>query len=256
MKNLSFILFILIFNSFYARCQTNSYTFSYGAVIRGDSTQKGIALVFTGDSYADGAEHIIKVLNDEDVKASFFFTGNFYRNRNFRSAIEKLKEDDHYLGAHSDKHLLYCAWENRDSTLVSEKEFKEDLLNNYNEMEKFDISFNDAEYFLPPYEWYNDTITKWTKELGLELINFTPGTISHADYTTPDLSNYKSSEEIHNSILNYEKNNTSGLNGFILLIHFGTHPDRRDKYYFYLQNLINELKKRDYSFKRIDELLQ
>jgi len=252
LKNL--ILFLII-NSLTASCQTNNFTISHGAFIRGDSTKKEIALVFTGDSYADGAEHIIKVLNDEDVKASFFFTGNFYRNKNFKSAIEKLKEDNHYLGAHSDTHLLYCDWGKRDSTLVTEKEFKEDLLNNYKEMEKFGISFNDAKYFLPPYEWYNDTISKWSSELGLTIINFTPGTISHADYTTPDMSNYKSSEEIHKNILNYEKNSTNGMNGFILLIHFGTHPDRKDKYYFYLQDLITELKRRGYSFKRIDELL-
>jgi peptidoglycan/xylan/chitin deacetylase (PgdA/CDA1 family) len=39
-------------------------------------------------------------------------------------------------------------------------------------------------YFLPPYEWYNDSIAAWTKQLGLQLINYTPGTLSHADYTT------------------------------------------------------------------------
>lgn len=231
------------------------FTFSYGAIIRGDSSSKEIALVFTGDSFADGAEHIIKTLGDENIKASFFFTGNFYRNINFYEAIKSLKADEHYLGAHSDKHLLYCDWEKRDSTLVSEKLFKEDLLNNYKEMERFGIPFNDAEYFLPPYEWYNDTISKWTKELGLTLINFTPGTISHADYTTPDMKNYKTSEEIHKSILQYEKSHQKGLNGFILLIHFGTASERTDKYYYYLKDLIIELKKRGYSFKKIDKLL-
>jgi len=232
-----------------------NFTYSHGAVIRGDSTKKEIALVFTGDSFADGADHITKVLKDQHVKASFFFTGNFYRNENFKTAIENLKADNHYLGAHSDKHLLYCDWEKRDSTLVTKNEFTTDLLSNYKEMERFGIPFNEAKYFLPPYEWYNDTISIWTKGLGLTLINFTPGTKSNADYTTPDLKNYISSDDIHKNIFKYEKNNRNGLNGYILLIHFGTEPKRTDKYYFYLDKLIKELKNLGYSFKRIDEFI-
>ena len=33
----------------------------------------------------------------------------------------------------------------------------------------------EAYLFLPPYEWYNQTISNWAKELGLTLINYTPG---------------------------------------------------------------------------------
>jgi peptidoglycan/xylan/chitin deacetylase (PgdA/CDA1 family) len=258
-----FFSYQLIFNSVigqtkpdYNSVQHKTFTYSYGAIIRGDSIQKEIALVFTGDSYADGAEYIIKVLKDENIKASFFFTGNFYRSKDFEGAIKNLKRDNHYLGAHSDKHLLYCDWENRDSNLVTKEVFTEDLLNNYKEMEKFGVSFNDVKYFLPPYEWYNDTISKWTKELGLTLINFTPGIKSNADYTTPDMENYISSKDIYKSILVFESSNKNGLNGFILLVHFGTSPEREDKFYYYLLDLIAELKKRNYTFQRIDDLLR
>ena len=43
----------------------------------------------------------------------------------------------------------------------------------------------DAPYFMPPYEWYNAQVSTWTAEHGLTLVNFTPGTRSNADYTTP-----------------------------------------------------------------------
>ena len=69
---------------------------------------------------------------------------------------------------------------------------------------------------MPPYEWDNDSIAAWTKEMQLQLINFTPGTKSNADYTTPDLKNYKSSDEIYTSITALETK--QGLNGFILLL--------------------------------------
>ena len=74
-------------------------------------------------------------------------------------------------------------------------------------MKQFGIEKKEAKFFLPPYEWYNDTIASWTKDLGLQLINYTPGTISHADYTTPDQNNYRSSQTIYQSISDYEEKN-------------------------------------------------
>lgn len=111
-------------------------------------------------------------------------------------------------------------------------------------------------YFLPPYEWYNDSIAAWTNEFGLQLINFTPGTKSTADYTYPQLKNYSSTEEIYNSIINYEKANPSGLNGFVLLLHLGTDPNRTDKFYKRLPDLIKYLKAKDFHFQTVNQLLK
>jgi endoglucanase len=227
----------------------------FGAIIRGDTCKKQMAIVFTGDEFADGGEVIIKTLGHHKVKSSFFLTGNFYRNPEFKSTIEKLKKDGHYLGAHSDKHLLYNDWTKRDSLLVSESEFKNDLQTNYEAMKSFGINQSDAVYFIPPYEWYNLTISKWTKELGLELVNFSPGTRSTADYTYPEMgSRYRSSAEIYKSIFDYESQ--KNLNGFILLIHIGTDPRRTDKFYFMLDTMLSDLKKKGYTFLRINELLK
>ncbi|MBL0302935.1 MAG: polysaccharide deacetylase family protein [Cytophagaceae bacterium] len=225
-----------------------------GAILRGDIKKKEIAIVFTGHEFTDGGKFISKTLKEEKIKASFFFTGDFYRNGNFGSLIKKRKKSGHYLGAHSDKHLLYCPWENRDSLLVSKKDFLSDLNKNYGEMARFGIKKSDAKFFLPPYEWYNETISLWTEEAGLKLINFTSGTLSNADYTTAEMKNYKNSEVIYNSIIDYERKNT--LNGFILLIHIGTAPERTDKFYLRLPELIKDLKRKGYEFRRVDELLK
>jgi peptidoglycan/xylan/chitin deacetylase (PgdA/CDA1 family) len=139
---------------------------------------------------------------------------------------------------------------------VTHEEFKNDLENAYKELKQWGIEKKDAHYFLPPYEWYNDSISKWTKEMGLKLVDFTPGTRSNADYTYPEMGNkYLSSDTIYHSILNFEKNSSNGLNGFILLVHIGTDPRRIDKFYWKLPALINQLKERGYEFVRIDELL-
>jgi len=62
-----------------------------------------------------------------------------------------LREGGHYLGAHSDRHLLYCSWENRDQLLVTREEFTSDMLHNYEVMDAFGIAKENAPYFIPPY---------------------------------------------------------------------------------------------------------
>ena len=121
-------------------------------------------------------------------------------------------------------------------------------------MEAFGIKKKEAIFFMPPYEWYNQQISNWTDELGLILINYTPGTRSSADYTTPDMGKrYIGSQEIYERILSFESTTSSGLNGFILLIHIGTAPERTDKFYYRLEDLITELENRDYQFKQLTE---
>jgi len=182
---------------------------------------------------------------------NFFFTGDYYRNPDNHKFISDLVKDKHYVGAHSDKHLLYAPWEHRDSLLVDKTTFTQDLENNYAEMAKFGIRKEMAQYFMPPYEWYNRTIVEWTEDLNLKLINYTPGTNSNSDYTIPSMGKkYNSSNKIYDSILNYEKEAENGLNGFYLLLHVGTHPDRTDKFYSKLGDLLDELAARGYSFKR------
>lgn len=228
-----------------------------GAVIRGDTTTKKIALVFTGDEFGDGAQFIARTLKQQHVHGSFFLTGNFYRNENFKKQISQLKLDGNYLGVHSDKHLLYCDWSNRDSLLVTRQQFEQDLNHAYRELKKLNIDKKQARYFLPPYEWYNDTIASWTKGVNLQLVNFTPGTRSNADYTFPEMgSRYVDNNTVMKSILDYEQNKKNGLNGFILLTHIGTDPKRKEKFYTRLPFLITELKSRGYRFLKIDELLR
>lgn len=236
--------------------QAGGFIYESGAIIRGDTTSNMIALVFTGDTFADGGEFIAKTLKEKNIKGSFFLTGNFYRIEEFHPVIEKLIKDGNYLGSHSDKHLLYCDWENRDSLLVTKDEFTKDLKDSYAEMKKFNIDPASARFYMPPYEWYNDSIALWTNQMGLVLINFSPGTRSNADYTYPEMGEkYLDSRCILKSVLDYEKFSPNGLNGFILLVHIGTDPRRTDKFYSYLPYLIDTMKRRGYVFVRIDELL-
>jgi len=226
-----------------------------GAMIRGDRSKKQLALVFTGHEFADGLEQITAILEKNKVKGSFFFTGTFYNNPQFSEAIKGLQQQQHYLGPHSNSHLLYCDWKDRDRLLIDQATFEEDLKANYAAMDKFGISKAQAKFFLPPYEWYNQAISDWTKEMGLTLINYTPGTRSNADYTWPEMGpRYLGSEEIYQSIIDYEQQ--SSLNGFILLTHVGTDGKRKDKFYPRIAQLIRYLKAKGYRLVTVPDLLR
>jgi peptidoglycan/xylan/chitin deacetylase (PgdA/CDA1 family) len=249
-KKLPLLSLILMF---YGLCANAQVTVHQGAWIRGDTSERKLTLVLTGHEYAESGTQILETLEHYNVNAAFFFTGDFYRNDEFAKLIAQIKDQGHYLGAHSDKHLLYCDWDKRDSLLVDRQTFRQDLWDNYREMENFGVKKEDAPFYLPPYEWYNDSISMWTKELGLQLINHTPGTRSHADYTTPDLPNYIDSDAILNSIWAYEERN--GLNGFMLLMHIGAGEDREDKFADKLSELIEGVRSRGYEWVSLEELL-
>ena len=219
---------------------------AFGGIVRGDSSEKKIALVFTGHEFADGGKTILRHLKTEEVKASFFLTGDFVRH--FPALVKSTKAEGHYIGAHSDAHMLYAPWGKRDSLYIDRAEFTEDLLANYKVLKPFGINLKTAPFFLPPYEWYGDSISIWTRALGLTLINNTPGTLSASDYTTPEMPGYRSSSSIYQSIIQKAQSVPFGLNGYILLLHIGTDEARRDKFYYFLPLLIQELKAMGYTF--------
>ena len=223
---------------------TDNNIYRDGGIIRTDPSVKHIDFVFTAADKADGAERIISTLRKYNIKGGFFFTGEFFEM--YPDVVRRLVAEGHYVGSHSYGHLLYAPWGNRDSLLVTRQEFNEDIFKSYKVLREFGIT--NAPYFIPPYEHYNATISSWARQLGLQVINYTPGTLTNGDYTTPEMKRYFSSKEILGRIWEYERTDPNGLNGHIMLIHFGTDPARTDKFYDKLPGLIRELRRKGYSF--------
>lgn len=221
-----------------------------GGIVRTDPSVKHIDFVFTAADKADGADKIIKTLKDNNIRGGFFFTGEFYEK--FPEVIKRLVADGHYVGSHSYGHLLYAPWgAGKDSLLVTKEEFQEDMFKSYSLMRSYGIT--DAPYFIPPYEHYNSTISSWARELGLQVVNYTHGTSTNGDYTTPDMKNYYSSKTILDKIWKCEKEDPDGLSGHIMLIHLGTEASRTDKFYDQLPALIKKLRGKGYSFTPLNE---
>lgn len=221
---------------------------SQGATVRMDSSQKVIYLIFPADLAFEGANHILNTLYINKVEASFFLTGNCLRKEAYQPIIRSIVENGHYLGGHSDKHIQYAPWgAERHKSLVTADSLIEDLNKNMQALASHHIDTSQVKYYLPPYEWYNAEHVKLIESQGQTTINYTPGLRTAADYTTPDMKNYLSSDEIIKQLVAFEEK--QGLNGAIILIHPGTHPDRTDKLYLQLDKIIKLLKTKGYSFQ-------
>jgi peptidoglycan/xylan/chitin deacetylase (PgdA/CDA1 family) len=224
-----------------------------GGIVRMDTTKREVYLCFTAHDFSDGFDTIMRTLNNHKIKASFFLTGDFCRNSVNKRIIDRLKSDGHYIGPHSDKHILYCSWENRDSMLITESEFNSDINDNYKALTKLGIARKRALVFLPPYEWYNNEIARWARNEGLKLVDNSNGTITNQDWTFPDKNKpYFSSDSLMKNLLTYET--LKGLNGYIMLIHPGTDPRRKDKFYLRLNSILQYLENRKYSFHTFAEI--
>ena len=226
-----------------------------GAIVRGDTTKKQICLVFTADDRADGADRIISTLKKNGIKGAFFFTGRFFDL--YPDVVRRLVDGGHYVGSHSYGHLVYCSWENRDSLLVSREQFRDDIIKSYGKLAEYGITPQQAPWFIPPYEWHNATIAAWAREMGLQLINFSPGTLSCMDYTYPGIEGgnpYRDNRWLWDRIMRCEREKT--LNGHLLMIHFGTNERRVEKFYDRLPALIKELKRKGYTFVSLPTLLE
>jgi peptidoglycan/xylan/chitin deacetylase (PgdA/CDA1 family) len=227
-----------------------------GGITRGSRKAKKIAVVFTGHEFAEGGEAILDALAGREGKAAVFLTGEFLRTLNFKPLVTRIVQEGHFLGPHSDKHLLYCPWDGTKRTLVTRRQFLSDLSRNIQDALLVCTNGTEIRFFLPPYEHYNQEIAEWSAAMGLTVINFTPGTRSNADYTGEADTNFVSSQAIFESIVKKEREDPHGLNGFILLFHLGSGPGRKDKFHYRFGELLDYLAGKGYEFVRVDELLE
>lgn len=240
------LLCVLTFLALGAQSTQPALQYDHGGIVRGDVTQKRLSLIFTGGEYAEGVPTILKVCAEQQIPAHFFVTGDFLRLH--PDAAKSIVAAGHLLGPHGDAHLLYCDWNDRSKSLVTREQLVRDLQKNLDDLKA--IGAPPTRYFVPPFEWYNAQQAEWAGEMGLTLINFTPGSGSNRDYIPEGEAKFLSSERLRDDILKFEATAPHGLNGFILLLHAGS--KRQDKMHDQLDPLVHELKRRGYAFVTLD----
>ena len=198
---------------------TNSYYI-------GDVNKKSLYLTFDS-GYDNGVlDEIICVLDEKNIKASFFITGDFV-NR-FPELVKKLESHGHLMCSHSYSH--------RSLTTMSEEEIKSDL-------EKLETTYYNltnkpiAKYFRPPKGDFNKEKLLYVSSLGYKNIFWS---MAHYDW---DVNKQMSVEKTEKIVLD------NLHNGAIILMHSVSISNARS-----LPNIIDKAIEQGYEFETLDKL--
>ncbi len=170
----------------------------------------------------------------------------------YPDVVKRLLDEGHFVGSHSYGHLLYMPWEDRDSLLVTHEEFENDMIKATRPSARQVSNTKTPSIFL-----LTNTITrKYLPGQRIWVLGFfhqlSPGTVSNADYTTPDMG--QNTGAANSSTTRLWRWKKRGLNGHLMLIHFGTDDRRTDKFYNgYLDKMIKTLKRKGYTFVPVRE---
>lgn len=227
----------------------NFSTDAFDVFVRLDTLKPCVYPVFTADSLFEGAPFALDVLAEHNIKGSFFFTGKFLRDSTNVPVLKRIIGEEHYVGPHSDAHILLAEWDRNRTPLVSDDSLKRDMQANLAELARFGIRAENISFTIPPFEWCSKNHAHAYRRLGILPINPTPGIETYRDYTTPDLPYYWSAERMVRQLFDYEK--THNLNGAIIIFHLGTEEARTDKLYHHLPAILDTLQGRGYTFCRL-----
>ena len=112
---------------------------AHHVVVGCDTDSMVVRLVFSADSMFEGGEYAVGVLDSMHVPASFFFTGNFLRMKEYEPLIRRIVADGHYVGTHSNHHLLLADWDGKRTPLITPDSMLADLDSNYLELARFGV---------------------------------------------------------------------------------------------------------------------
>lgn len=138
-----------------------------------------------GPSTSDSTARILDALKEQNVKAMFFVTGAAFKHRDL---VERMHREGHVVGPHSMTHA--------NLTRLQPAEVREEIepLNGLIES----VTGAKPKYLRPPYGAYNPDVQAIARELGLELINWTDGSL---DWQGPDIDGYKDPKVIVADVL-------------------------------------------------------
>ena len=161
-----------------------------------DTDKKLVSLTFDIDNDDGDLMKILDILDNHNVKATFFITGKWLDN-NYEQ-LNKIIAGGHDIGNHSNNH--------KHMDLLSEKECREEISSLHNKVKK--STGIDMTLFRSPYGDYNNTVIHTAKELGYETIKGDIDSLDWKDYSKED-------------IIRKATDNKTLKNGSILLFHTG-----------------------------------
>lgn len=119
-----------------------------------------VAITFDAAWGDEDAEEIRSILNQHEVKATFFMVGDWMRK--YPELVKKLAEDGHDMANHSNKHPHVCQ--------MDKEAIKKDLMAAHNEIKN--LTGQECNLYRPPYGEYNNTVLQAAKECGYHTIQW------------------------------------------------------------------------------------
>jgi peptidoglycan-N-acetylmuramic acid deacetylase len=200
----------------------------YGAYYIDDSGDKVIYLTFD-NGYEEGhTSKILDVLKEKNVPATFFITGHYVKSQ--PDLLKRMVREGHIIGNHTFYHP-------EDLTALPKEKIKKEL----NDLEKAvaDITKQDSMKFLrPPKGVFSERTLSVAKELGYIHMFWS---LAFVDWNRHDERGWQQA---------YEQVIKQVHPGAVVLLHTVS-KDNADA----LEHLIDELRKRGYTFKSLDHLV-
>ncbi|WP_445490081.1 delta-lactam-biosynthetic de-N-acetylase [Niallia sp. 03133] len=200
----------------------------YGAYYKDSADKKVLYLTFD-NGYENGyTGKILDVLKKEQVPATFFITGHYLKSAS--DLVKRMANEGHIIGNHSYHHP--------DFTQISDEKLKAELQSVAAETEAL-TGKKGMIYLRPPRGVFSERTLQLGKELGYTQVFWS---LAFVDWKTDQQKGWKYS---------YDNIMAQVHPGCIMLLHTVSKDNAEA-----LEQAIQELKKRGYTFKSLDDLTQ
>ncbi len=213
---------VSVFNEAYA---SNSTTKRKIPIYSVETEQKVVSLSFDAAWGSDDTDLLLKILKDEDVKATFFLCG--YWVKKYPDVVKKIAEEGHDIGNHGDTHAH--------GAQLSKEQNKAEIQGVHDKVKE--LLGIDINLFRPPYGEYNNTVIEAADELSYYTIQW-------------DVDSWDWMKKGVEFEINHVLNHKNLKNGSILLFHNDTRDTPEA-----LPSIIKGLKEKGYSFLPISQLI-
>ncbi|WP_028399798.1 delta-lactam-biosynthetic de-N-acetylase [Ectobacillus panaciterrae] len=198
----------------------------YDSFYLGNTNKKDIYLTFD-NGYENGyTEKILDVLKKKKVPATFFITGQYVKEQ--PELVKRMVKDGHIIGNHS--------WHHPDLTTVSDVRFRKELELLEEEVKSL-TGQKEMKYLRPPRGIFSERTLALSKEMGYYNVFWS---LAFLDWKVDQQRGWKYS---YDCVMNHIHP------GAIILLH-SISSDNAGA----LDKIIDDLRKRGYTFKSLDDL--
>lgn len=203
---------------------------NYGMIIKkGTENKKVVALTFDDGPHPIYTEQILDILDEYDVKATFFVLGMLAET--YPHVIERQWAEGHEIGNHTYSHI------------DAKKASREKLLEEYKKTQDiiYSITKHKPKIFRPPYGSFDNKVIEMIEKDNAVVVLWS------ANQDSKDWKNPEVNEIVTNTLSHIE-------NGDIILFHDYVYYDESHTVEA-LKEIIPELKNRGYEFVTLSQLL-